>query len=378
MSLPRQSATSTILKILFLCACLFAAGTRHHSTFAQEKEATPAAGARQSAAAAVVLTPPDTARAIKLYNENNYKAATEILRAAVKQRKNDAQAWLHLGIAQTRAGKLKDARKAFEQAIKLSPNTPQAYVGLAYIFTDEDKLPEAEANALRAVAVDPSNAEAHYALGIIALRQNAAAKALAEAEATLRLNPNFAGALILKSEAVMEVYTSAYTGRAEKYRALDQPVPSLSPEERAAMGKMLTEAAESLEKYLKLSPASPNAEHLREQSETLRWHADAVGKSDAPPVYTSGEVTTRAQITLKPEPLYTEQARNNGISGTVRLRMLLSFDGRIRHIRVVKGLGGGLTEMAVNAARRMKFTPATKDGRPVSQFVTIEYNFHIY
>ena len=34
--------------------------------------------------------------------------------------------------------------------------------------------------------------------------------------------------------------------------------------------------------------------------------------------------------------------------------------------------------MALNAARGIKFKPATKDGRPVSQFVTIEYNFYIY
>lgn len=124
--------------------------------------------------------------------------------------------------------------------------------------------------------------------------------------------------------------------------------------------------------------SSSGAERLREQAETLRWHADAVSQSDAPPVYTADNVTTRAQITSKPEPLYTDRARKDGITGMVRLRMLLSFDGRVRHIRVLKGLEGGLTEMAINAARGIKFTPATKDGRPVSQFVVIEYNFHIF
>jgi hypothetical protein len=57
--------------------------------------------------------------------------------------------------------------------------------------------------------------------------------------------------------------------------------------------------------------------------------------------------------------------------------MLLSFDGHVRHILVMKGLGGGLTETAINAARKIKFRPATKDGRPVSQFIIIEYNFNI-
>jgi TonB family protein len=328
--------------------------------------------------AAPVITPPDTASAIRLYNENNHQAAIEILRRAVKQRKEDAQAWLHLGIASSRAGKSKDARKAFEQTIKLKPNLPQAYIGMAYVLLEEVKLPEAERYALRAVAVDSSNAEAHYALALIALRRNDAAKALTEAEATLKLSPNFAGALILKSEATLELFAAASLERAAKYRALNQPVPAPPVEEQAPFIGMLTGAAESLEKYLRLVPASPSAARLREQAETLRWHADAILRNDVPPVYSAEDVTTKAQILSKPEPLYTDRARDNGVTGTVRLRMLLSFDGRVRHILVLRGLAGGLTETAINAARGIKFTPATKDGRPVSQFVIIEYNFNIY
>ncbi|MCA1566735.1 MAG: TonB family protein [Acidobacteria bacterium] len=378
MSLPRRSPASTLLKILFVGACLFNAGTCPFLLLARAQQQEQGAAQQTAAATNNVITPPDTARAIKLYTENDYGAAIEVLRGAVKRRKDDAQAWLHLGIAFSRAGKSKDARKAFERAIKLSPNTPHAYIGMAYIFIDEDMLPEAERHALRAVALDANNAEAHYTLGVIALRQNSPAKALAEAETALRLNPNFAGALILKTEATMEVYTSAYAEKAAKYRALNQPVPRLSPEERAGIGKMLKEAAESVEKYLRLFPSSPGAARLREQAESLRQHADVTAHSDEPFAHTSGTVTTRAQILSKPEPLYTDEARNSGIRGTVHLRMVLSFDGRVRNIFVIKGLGGGLTEMAVNAARKIKFTPATKDGRPVSQFVTIEYNFHIF
>jgi hypothetical protein len=38
----------------------------------------------------------------------------------------------------------------------------------------------------------------------------------------------------------------------------------------------------------------------------------------------------------------------------------------------------GLTEQAIEAARDIEFKPASKDGRPVSQYVTVEYNFNIY
>jgi hypothetical protein len=50
----------------------------------------------------------------------------------------------------------------------------------------------------------------------------------------------------------------------------------------------------------------------------------------------------------------------------------------VKYIIVLSGLPGGLTERAVEAARRIKFFPATKDGRPVSMFIQLEYNFNLY
>jgi len=90
------------------------------------------------------------------------------------------------------------------------------------------------------------------------------------------------------------------------------------------------------------------------------------------------EVTRRAQITGKPEPLYTEEARKNQVTGTVRLRVILSASGQVTGITPLTKLPDGLTEKAIEAARRISFKPAEKDGRKVSQYVQIEYNFNIY
>jgi TonB family protein len=90
------------------------------------------------------------------------------------------------------------------------------------------------------------------------------------------------------------------------------------------------------------------------------------------------EVTRKAQITSKPEPLYTEEARRNQVTGTVRLRLVLSAAGQVTNITPLTKLPDGLTEKAIEAARKIGFTPAEKDGRKVSQYVTIEYNFNIY
>lgn len=360
------------VRLFKACVCLLLVGAGGISHVQLRAQQTP----QRTASAASVAT--DTARGIELYKAANYREAIEVLRGAVKQRKEDAEAWLHLGIALSRADENKEARKAFERAIKLNPAAPQPHIGMAYLLMESGKAKDAEREAARAVALGARNAEAHYALGLVHLRQNEPAKALAAADAALKLNPNFAGALLLKVEAAKESYAAAYADRAEQYRKLKDAAPEMSPEERAAVTNLLKEATASLEKYLALYPASPNAARLREEAETLRVHSESLNGSGQPLVYTLDRVTTKAQITSKPEPLYTEQARWSGITGTVRLRMLLSFDGKVRHILVLNALKGGLTETAVEAARKIKFTPATKDGRPVSQFVSIEYHFNIF
>ena len=91
-----------------------------------------------------------------------------------------------------------------------------------------------------------------------------------------------------------------------------------------------------------------------------------------------GGVDQRARLLVKPEPQYTEEARLNQISGTVVLRVVFSSAGEVVQIRAVHTLPFGLTERAIAAARQIKFDPALKDGKPVSVFMQLEYNFNLY
>jgi protein TonB len=94
--------------------------------------------------------------------------------------------------------------------------------------------------------------------------------------------------------------------------------------------------------------------------------------------YTGAEVDQRARLLSKPEPQYTEEARRNQISGTVMLRAVFSSSGEVVQIRALSALPFGLTERAIAAARRIKFTPAMKKGRAVSVHMQLEYNFNLY
>jgi TonB family protein len=95
-------------------------------------------------------------------------------------------------------------------------------------------------------------------------------------------------------------------------------------------------------------------------------------------IFKPNEVSSKARILSRPEPQYTEDARKNQVSGTVVLRAVFSSNGTVTNIRTVSGLPHGLTERAMAAARQIRFAPATKDGRAVSQYIQIEYNFNLY
>jgi TonB family protein len=143
-------------------------------------------------------------------------------------------------------------------------------------------------------------------------------------------------------------------------------------------------AAESADRYLKLSskPSRSKVEEWNSRSETLRDYAVLSAKNTLGntigEIYKPSDVTTKAKILGRPEPVYTEQAKENLVSGVVVLRAVFAFDGKVRGIRVVSGLPYGLTLRAIEAARKIKFLPAMLNGQPVSQYIQIEYYFNLY
>lgn len=99
--------------------------------------------------------------------------------------------------------------------------------------------------------------------------------------------------------------------------------------------------------------------------------------SEARP-FTGKEVALKAKVVTKPEPPYTEAARQNEVTGTVVLRCVFSSSGAVTNLRAVSGLPYGLTENAIDAARQIRFIPAIKDGHFVSMWIQLEYNFNLY
>lgn len=305
-------------------------------------------------------------RGIELYRQVKFAEAASLLRKAVKKNKADEQAWYYLGLSLLYQPKeLKNASKAFETALKVRPNFAAAHAGLSYSLFLRNKLPEAIREAQAALSINPNIADAHYIIGVARLRAGSQEDALEHAEAAIRLNPQFAPGYLLKSQALV-----TFLGE----------VPFRKEDESAeARDNRFRQSAEALEKYLQLDPNAEDKQTWTEQAESLRFyvasHRTGNGTKD---VFSGKDVTTKARVLVKPEPAYTERARQALVTGTVVLRAIFASDGTVKYFLIVKGLPYGLTEAAIRAARKIKFLPATIDGRPVSMFIQLEYNFNLY
>ncbi len=83
------------------------------------------------------------------------------------------------------------------------------------------------------------------------------------------------------------------------------------------------------------------------------------------------------EILSKPNPVYTEEARRQRREGEVLLQVVFAASGDLRVVRVLQGLGYGLDEAAVRAAKQIRFRPAQRQGSPVDTTATLHIVFEL-
>src|SRR5262245_52086889 len=148
-------------------------------------------------------------RGIELYRKGNFSEAVKALKEAVKKQQGDIEAWYYLGLSLHGAGKIKDARKAFEKTLSLNPDFARGYAAMAYMQLLGDDSKGAVKNAEKALALDPKNVESLYIAGVARLREGAPTEALARAEDALKINPDYPQALILKTQALINIFSQS-------------------------------------------------------------------------------------------------------------------------------------------------------------------------
>jgi periplasmic protein TonB len=94
-------------------------------------------------------------------------------------------------------------------------------------------------------------------------------------------------------------------------------------------------------------------------------------------VYRPGNGVSRPVIVHRVKPRYTEPARKARLQGTVIVEAFIDETGRVRDIKVLKGLPMGLDRSAVDAVSQWVFEPATYEGRPVKVLYSLTVNFQV-
>jgi protein TonB len=102
------------------------------------------------------------------------------------------------------------------------------------------------------------------------------------------------------------------------------------------------------------------------------------GPGVGPGIFHVGDGVSAPRPIFTPEPEFSEEARKAKYQGVVVLNIIVGTDGRVHNPRVVRSLGMGLDEKAIEGVKTWKFDPSKKDGRAVAVEMNIEVAFNLY
>jgi TonB family protein len=95
-------------------------------------------------------------------------------------------------------------------------------------------------------------------------------------------------------------------------------------------------------------------------------------------LYHPGGGVSNPVLIYAPDPEFSDEARRAKYQGVCVLELIVDAGGNPQRVHVIRPLGMGLDEKALEAVRMYKFKPAIYQGRPVAVIIQIEVNFRIY
>jgi TonB family protein len=151
--------------------------------------------------------------------------------------------------------------------------------------------------------------------------------------------------------------------------------------------KNLETHARMLELYRKQNPELENSREAQKKMEALlEKYSESASARELQKVdqlyqemiaKSAQQGTRNAKVIYRVEPTYPYDAREKKITGSVVLTVTVGHDGLPQSIQVKKPLYPSMDQAAIEAARKMRFEPAMKDGQIVSQVLLVEFYFSL-
>jgi TonB family protein len=278
-------------------------------------------------------------RGQKLYRTGQTEQAIEELYSALSVREIYYEAQLLLGRSLIEAKRYREAAGTLREIEPPERGAAEVQKLLGRANYEMNRLGEASRNFHYAIGFSKRpDYELHYLLGLVMLRQGDAQGAIAEATRAAALKPRFAPARKLLSDAYL-------------------------------MKKDYRRSEKALKRYLASVRDRTEAAEIKERIKALKSLGRAKSeKSVQKPI-------AHPQIYTIPKPGYTPEALRYKVEGAVRVEVLFGSNGAIQHAFVVRGLGFGLDEQALKAARGIEFKPGEVGGQPASMWMGVEILF---
>jgi TonB family protein len=274
-----------------------------------------------------------------------YDVAQKLLEAALAIRGEDAgQQSVEYGLGLIKLGDLERRRK--------QPGAESFYARASQILGDR-----------------PEAAGALIHLGIAALGARDYPRALDYFQHAQRVDPTQAGTALMWMGVTRE--RSGGIDEAETY--FKQALGLQDPSSLQAAVTMRVYA-----QFLRNQSRGDEAADLDKRASAVQ-SARATTNSVKPAegTYRVGKDITAPSVTYKIEPEYTEEARIAKLAGTVVVGGEVGPDGLAHNVRILRGLGLGLDQKAIEAIQQWRFKPGLKEGQPVNVAVNIEVNFRL-
>ena len=349
-----------------------------------------------AAAAAVLFMAP--LAAIHAQNPNDNTVPPDVdatIRAALAQKNHEILD--NAAAAFERMRQYDEAQKLLEKSLEVREQTSgqqsadygEGLAKLGDLAIKQGKRADAMdfySRAALAIGDRPAAAHSQFQLGVLLMSEKEYAKAEESFRRLQTVDPSKAGealtwiALTHEQQADGAVLAESYYRQALAVEDSASPDAAVTKRLLARLLHTLGRDAEAEQLAPEVAAAAPSqVPNLRSGQKPAGAFVSgpSVHPQSSPDAMKVGGGVTAPRVLYKVEPEYSEVARAAKYQGSVLLYVEIGPDGKAHNIQVVRSLGLGLDQKAIDAVSQWQFAPGTKDGQPVTVQATIEVNFRL-